>query len=316
MTRDMSLVGNSPHKSDEKDPLVIADILKLGRGLNMVMPEGIIADLRHLVNTRENIIVDIIRIINRLESLICIYFPEFFGFIKNLKSKTSIHILKNYTFPENIIKVSIKKLTEEIRKVSRGRISAKKVQYLYESSKDTIGVKEGNQGMNIEIKMLLNHFDLLEKQRISIEELIKKQVRQTPYLKLITSIKGIKEISAACIITEVADFKAYRGGKEIEKLAGLNLYEVSSGKHKGEKHISKLGRSLLRKTLFFITLNIIRKGGIFYEEYQNHKSKGMPGPKALTAISRKLLRTIHAMIRDNKYFDEHRVKTVQKQIAA
>ena len=149
-----------------------------------------------------------------------------------------------------------------------------------------------------------------------IEENIKKQIKQVPHLKIITSIKGIKEITAAAIISEVADFKAFRGGKEVEKLAGLNLYEVSSGKHKGEKHISKRGRPLLRKVLFLATLNMVRKDGIFHQEYQNHRSKGMPGPKALTAISRKLLRTIYAMIRDNKCFDENFVKEKKNKLAA
>ena len=42
----------------------------------------------------------------------------------------------------------------------------------------------------------------------------------------------------------------------------------------------------------------------------------MPGPKALTAISRKLLRTIYAMIRDNKSFDKNYIKTKQNKMAA
>lgn len=310
------MIGNSPQKTDEKDPLVIGDILKLGRGLSMVMPEGVIADLRHLVNTRENILEDINRVKNHLESLICIYFPEFFNVMKNLRTKTSIYILNRYPFPKDIVKVGKKKLTEEIRKVSRGQIKAEKVTCLYECANNSIGVKQGHQGIKVEIKMLLDQHDLLEQQKQNIEKTIRQQVGRVPYMKIITSIKGIKEISAAAIIAEVADFMAFRRGKEVEKLAGLNLYEVSSGKHKGEKHISKRGRPLLRKTLFFVTLNLVRKDGIFHQEYQNHRSKGMPGPKALTAISRKLLRTIHAMIRDNKCFDENYVKSQNNKMAA
>lgn len=310
------MIGNSPQKTDEKDPRVMGDILKLGRGLSMVMPEGVIADLRHLVNTRENILEDINRVKNRLESLICIYFPEFFNVMKNLRTKTSIYILKRYPFPKDVVKVGKKKLTEEIRKVSRGQIKAEKVTCLYECANNSIGVKQGHQGIKVKIKMLLDQNDLLDQQKQNIEKTIRQQVGRVPYMKIITSIKGIKEISAAAIIAEVADFMAFRGTKEVEKLAGLNLFEISSGKHSGEKHISKRGRPLLRKTLFFITLNLVRKNGVFHHEYQNHRSKGMPGPKALTAISRKLLRTIYAMIRDNKSFDKNYIKTKQNKMAA
>ena len=310
------LVGNSPQKTDNKDPLVIADILKLGHGLSMVIPVGIIAALRHLVNMREHLLKDINRVKNRLESLICIYFPEFLDVMKHLNSKTSLYILNHYPFPEDIIRVGKKKLAEEIRKVSKGQISFEKVMDLYKSAEQSIGVKEGLQGIRTEVEMLVAQLNLFEKQQQIIEGNIKQQIMQVSYLRVITSIKGIKEISAAVIIAEVADFTAFRGGKEVEKLAGLNLYEVSSGKHKGEKHISKRGRPLLRKILFFVTLNLIRKEGVFHQEYQNHRSKGMPGPKALTAISRKLLRTIYAMIRENKCFDENYVKSKKNKLAA
>ncbi len=44
---------NSPLKTDDKDPRVIADIIRLGRALTIVVPEGDAADLRRLNNARE-----------------------------------------------------------------------------------------------------------------------------------------------------------------------------------------------------------------------------------------------------------------------
>jgi transposase len=44
---------NSPLKTDDKDPRVIADIIKLGRALSIVIPEGDAAYLRRLNNSRE-----------------------------------------------------------------------------------------------------------------------------------------------------------------------------------------------------------------------------------------------------------------------
>jgi transposase len=40
-TKKMKEVNdNSPLKTDDKDPRVIADIIRLGRALNIVVPEG------------------------------------------------------------------------------------------------------------------------------------------------------------------------------------------------------------------------------------------------------------------------------------
>ncbi len=44
---------NSPLKTDDKDPRVIADIIRLGRALTIVVPEGDAAYLRRLTNARE-----------------------------------------------------------------------------------------------------------------------------------------------------------------------------------------------------------------------------------------------------------------------
>lgn len=44
------------------------------------------------------------------------------------------------------------------------------------------------------------------------------------------------------VIGETGGLERYCGQKALIKFAGLNLYEISSGKHQGERHISKRGR--------------------------------------------------------------------------
>ena len=65
-------------------------------------------------------------------------------------------------------------------------------------------------------------------------------------------------VTVAGLIGEVGNFTFYTIA-EIMKLAGLDLYEVSSGKHKGQRRISKRGRALMRKLLFFAALNAVPK---------------------------------------------------------
>ncbi|MGA1824410.1 MAG: transposase, partial [bacterium] len=131
-------------------------------------------------------------------------------------------------------------------------------------------------------------------------------------------IKGIGIVSAAGIIGEVGDFRDYQNQSEILKMAGLDLYEISSGKHKGERHITKRGRSLLRKLLYFASLNMVKKNGIMYNNYQRLINNGMLKTKALIAISKKLLMIMFAMVRDNKDYvkDYHTYNCQQLKMAA
>jgi transposase len=113
------------------------------------------------------------------------------------------------------------------------------------------------------------------------------------------SIKGLGIVSVAGIIGEVGDFSKFSTQSEIMKLAGLDLYEISSGKRKGQRRISKRGRGLLRKILFYAAIQMIRENGIMHDYYARLTGRGMEKMRALIAVSRKLLRIIHAIVRDN-----------------
>ena len=96
-------------------------------------------------------------------------------------------------------------------------------------------------------------------------------------------------------------------------MAGLDLYEISSGNHRGQRRISKRGRPLMRKLLFFAAINAVKSKGIMHAKYQKMLDRGMPKMKALIAISRKLLGLIFAIVRDNtkyleNYSDDHHYK--------
>jgi transposase len=125
-----------------------------------------------------------------------------------------------------------------------------------------------------------------------------------PEGRILRSVKGIGVITAAYLLSEVVDFKAYSVQKEIEKLAGLNLYEISSGKHKGQRRISKRGRALIRKVLYMVVLNMGKKSGIYYEDYQSYLKRGLKKIEALVIIMKRLLRTVYALVRKNEMFKE------------
>ena len=133
---------------------------------------------------------------------------------------------------------------------------------------------------------------------------MRRHLKDVPYSKYLLSIKGIGEVTVSGIIGELGDFGLYSHPKEALKIAGLNLYEISSGKHNGVRRISKHGRSLLRKLLYYASLNTIREDGIMHEYYKRLTNNGMVKTKALIAVSRKLLRLMFALVRDKSYYKQ------------
>ncbi|MEP9410306.1 MAG: transposase [Candidatus Brocadia sp.] len=75
--RVKELRGNSPNKTDEKDPQVIADIIELGNYLTVVIPEGTVAELRRLTQGRERAVERRTMLVNQVHGLVSVIFPEF-----------------------------------------------------------------------------------------------------------------------------------------------------------------------------------------------------------------------------------------------
>ena len=308
-TKKMKEVNdNSPLKTDDKDPRVIADIMRLGRALSIVVPLGDAAYLRRLNNARERHVGEQTALLNQLQQLVFLIFPEFKTVFKDIKRKTAQYILKRYTTPDRIGTLSKEALGEEMRKRSMGKFSVKDAESLIDLARETVGIKEGLSGILLDIKHILMQLEAEGRFISEIEAEMGVTLERIPCSARLLSIKGLGTVSVAGLIGEVGDFSKFRTQSEIMKLAGLDLYEISSGKRKGQRRISKRGRSLLRKILFYAAIQMIRKNGIMYDYYARLTGRGMERMRALIAVSRKLLRIIHALVRDNRdYVEQYEV---------
>lgn len=295
---------NTPCKSDKKDPGVIVDIMKLGHGLSVARLDGPAAELRRLNNNRQRLIRDQVALTNRLNALMHLIFPEFLKIMRGVRLKSSLYLIEHYPTPEKISSLGYRKLSRILRKVSYGMINDTQANELIKSAEESVGIKEGVEGILMEIRQIVDQLKLINEFISDVEVEMHKWVTEIPYSKNLLSVKGIGLITVASLIGDVGDFKRYTKQSEILKLAGLNLYEKSSGKHQGERHISKMGRSGIRRALFFAALNTVRENGVMHNYYSRLIDRGMKKTKALVAVSRKLLMLMHALVRDDSYYQE------------
>ena len=310
------LQGNSPSKTDRKDPKVIADIIELGHALTVVIPEGAAAELRRLTHARERAIRRRTAFYNQIQDLVFILFPEFLQVMKNIKTRSAQYLLRHYPCPENIVQCGLETLRATLRRISRGKLDEERAQALYAAAGRSVGLQEGRQAILLEIGELLLGIESSDQFIEKVEQEMASLLPKIPYSHSILSLKGIGEVTAAGLIGEVGDFRKFHTLAEVMKLAGLNLFEISSGRHKGNRHISKRGRSLLRKILFFAAMNTVRRGGVMHSAYQRHLDRGMPKIKALVAIARKLLGIVFALVRDHNEYIENYSKGEMFKLAA
>jgi transposase len=313
--RIKELTGNSPNKTDKKDPRVIADVISLGHSLTVVVPEGAAAQLRRLTQARERATERRKAMINQFQGLVFVIFPELVSIIKP-STKTGMYLIKNYLDPDSIVSIGIETLGNVVRKISRGKIGLDRAEKLYHAAKESVGITDGKESVLLETSHLVSNIENENRYIEGLEEQMIVYLEQISYSHSILSIKGIGNITVAGLIGEVGDFRRFKTISEVMKLAGLDLFEVSSGKHKGGHHISKRGRSLIRKLLFLAAINTVRSNGIMHARYQKMLKNGTPKIKALVAVSRKLLRIIFAIARDNALYDENYNREHEYKLAA
>jgi transposase len=307
--------GNSPAKTDKKDPKVIADIIELGHALTVVIPEGAAAELRRLTQARERAIRRRTALFNQLQDLVFISFPEFLQVLKDIKTKSAQYLLRHWPTPLNIVEQGLDGLTSALKKVSKGKLGVVKAQALFAAAESSVGIGDGRKSVTIEIQEMVCVIGACDSLILRLESALSQYLEEIPYSRLILSMKGIGKVTAAGLIGEIGDFTKFHQAKELLKHAGLDLFEISSGKHKGNKRISKRGRSQLRKLLYFAALGTIRKGGIMHEHYQRHLQKGMKRIKALVAIARKLLCIIFALVRKQcEYMEDYQERMAAQRI--
>ena len=293
---------NSPLKTDRKDPRVIADIIRVGHALSVVVPTGDIAYLRRLNNVRERHVKERTMLLNQLQQLVFLTFHEFTRVVKTIHSRTALYILKKYTTPARIASARPEELGKEMMKQSTCKFRTPHAIALIDLARNTVGIQEGLEGLVMDIQHVISQLELLQGFIKSTEHEMEIILKRLPYSRNLLSIKGFGVVTVAGLIGEIADFSKFTTQSEIIKLAGLNLYEVSSGKRRGQRRISKRGRSLLRKMLYYVAIQTVRKNGIMYGYYQKLIGRGKKRIMALVAVARKLLRIVFAIVRDQSEF--------------
>jgi len=301
--RIKELTGNSPNKTDRKDPRVIADVITLGHVLTLVIPHKHAAQLRRLSHARQRLIKKCTAASNQLNALVYSLFPELSSIFKDITCKSALYVLRHHPMPSDITALDRQALTRMLKKISRGRIGTQRTNALVDAASRSVGIQEGREALAMEIGLLIEEIDRHHHCIEQLEGQMQEALKKIPYSGSILSIKGLGIVTVAGLIGEVGDFGQFKTISEITKLAGLDLYENSSGNQtKGRRRISKRGRPLMRKLLFFAAINTIRRGGIMHDTYHQMLERGMVKIKAVTAVSRKLLALIFALVRDNSVY--------------
>ena len=294
------LADNSRGTSDGKDALLIADLVAQGKYLSFVRPTGVLADLRQLVRLRQRLLQERTARCSLLHQSVDLLFPEFPAVFKDVTGAGARRVLRRFPTPAAALAHPPDEMRRLLSEDGRVHASVAKLARLQAVARQSIGMSEGTTGMEYALNDTLLELDSLDARAKQVEveiDLLLAQVDETPIL---TSLVG--RMTAAVILGETGGLRQYSCAAAVLKLAGLNLYQISSGQYRGDRRISHMGHSLLRQALYFAVLQHTHPGMPLYPYYAELVRRGKPKPVALVALCCRLVRLLYALVRDGRCY--------------
>lgn len=288
-------------KTDKNDARYIASLLVSDSSTPYRKPVYHILTLKSLTRARFRLIKEVQPTKNVYRRLIHILFPEITDFFYNLYSPSVLSLLHSFPSAKQIAECNITKLSNLLKKSSRGRISEEKAKKLKESAKNSIGVY--NPGFVFELKQVIERILFYEHQKADLEKEISRIMEELD--SPITTIPGIGTILGATIISEIGDISNFSTSSQLLAFAGAEPSCYQSGKYNATSTpMVKHGSKQLRYALYLATTAAYINSPMFREYISKKKAQGKHYFVAISHGMKKMTRVIFAVLTKNVSYSE------------
>jgi transposase len=242
---------------------------------------------------------------NRIHSLMDRLFPEFFK-VLNLDTLSGQYLLSKYFLPSDFLNMDIDEETKALEKISHKNHGRKTLEELQKYATESIGISIEESEALAE-RMILDSWlafmkKIEEKMKQIMDEII-TLAKQTPYFKILISIKGISDKLAALFIAEIRDLSRFKHYKQIEKNAGYNLRQSQSGGYVGPRHMNHIGNKRLSWILYRMTEETVKYVPEVRVKFVKRQLHRCSYRKNIIASSSNLLRLIMSMVKGKRCYE-------------
>jgi transposase len=292
-------------KTDRIDAVKIAKLLRFGDYREAHVPSADLFSLRQLTRLRGDLVQMMGQLKQKSIAVLDQMFPEYQSLFCDTFGTTSTTLLSEANTPEAISALSTTKLTNLLRKASRGRFGKEKALDIQAAAKDTMGVSMGMDAFSLSLNILLSQIDHLQTQIDQLDQNIAGYAKKLN--TTIATIPGIGPTLAGVILAEIGDFDRFiskDGGEKLVALAGLDPKLKTSGQFEGKTKMSKRGSPYLRHALrqaSFIAVTV-SKDPMFTKIYEKHIKKGKHMEVALSHVARKMVHVIYSLLKNKKSY--------------
>ena len=184
---------------------------------------------------------------------------------------------------------------EELRALRRRRDDLAKIMRVEQNRLEHATVKTVRLSLQRHVRTMTREMAGLDKQ-------IAELVAATPAFKrkaeLMQSIKGIGPKKASACLAYLPELGSLSKG-EAAAIVGLAPYAKDSGTYQGHRHVAG-GRKDVRASLYMAALSALRSNPAIRDFAAKLKARGKPSKVILTAIMRKLIVIMNAVLKEGQ----------------
>jgi transposase len=200
---------------------------------------------------------------------------------------------------------------QELQALTR-RLDSLKEDRTRELNRKKSGISSEAVLQNIE-----EHIAFLDEQIAALEQQIDGLIKGHPDLRqkhgLLTTIKGVGDITAAKFLAEVPDISHFGSAPELAAYAGLTpkVHRSGSSVHR-RAHLSKAGNIHLRTAFFMPALSAMRFNPIVRALAERLEDRGKERMMIVAAAMRKLVHLAYGVLKTGVPFDPNYLVNVQE----
>jgi transposase len=295
-------------KHDVKDAANVADLISQGKCLYYEYPSAELRGLRGLLSLKRRLKKQEhgyrVRIRNQL---IAQYYPEMDGDYERLGAE-GLSVVRWCFPPSQMTEIDVEPFIERVTSRRITMEKRRRLEEVWEKAGETIGC-DGVPGVEHEARVMVEGLRQIREMIKETEDKIQELCKEFPEYKYLLTIPGFGPDVSAKVFGAIGEPDRFQNGKQVLKLAGLDLSADRSGKDsdKAIPEISKRGKADLRYALYQAALIASTKNREFMRYYTERlrgrdREKGIQ-MKMRVKLSAKMLLIAWTLMKKKEAFD-------------
>jgi transposase len=264
------------------------------------------AELRQAARFAMTLVTEQAKVCQRLVRLVELGFPELGELFDDPTCRTAREVLRVAPTARAATRRRTSTLADANAGPSHRRLGKARATRLRAAAADTIAVPELDDEVAFEVDLLLDQYDLLERQIEAADRRVAALLDDATARRLQT-IPGVGPAIAATLMAEIGDIGRFTDFDQLLAFAGVHPAERSSGR-KGANpetawHMSKTGNSHLRAAAYRMALVGVQHNPVIGAHYARKRAAGKSKMNALGHCMRKALSLVWGVWRNGQDFD-------------